>query len=77
MRRASGLILIVMAAILTACAGDQARDKILAPAVVGVWPSIKADAEAGIASRDEPDSTKALRIERLTQFDEAIRQLGG
>lgn len=63
--------------VLAACAGVTAREKVLAPAVVAVWPDIKADAEAGIGSRDEPDSTKALRMERLTQFDEAIKRLGG
>ena len=71
------MVLAPLALLLAACAGVTAREKVLSPAVVAVWPDVKADAEAGIASRDEPASTKALRIERLTQFDEAIKRLGG
>lgn len=71
------VLLVPLVLLMEACAGVTARDKVLSPAVVAVWPDVKIDAEAGIASRDEPDSTKALRMERLTQFDEAIKRLGG
>ena len=63
----AGLLAVVG---LAGCSGGA-----LSAATVAVWPAVKADAEAGIDSRDESDALKALRHERLNQFDRAIQVL--
>jgi len=57
--------------------GGCSTECVLSTAAVAVWPSVKDDALAGIESRDESDALKALRRERINQFDRAVNELGG
>lgn len=68
------LILALLMISCPGCAGDSARVNVLGPAITHAWPSVRADAELGIAGRNESDGVKAQRLSRVHEFDAALAE---
>lgn len=75
------LALAVGSILMVGCAGQTARQKVLGPAVVAIWPDVKTDAQVGINAQEADGSigpgVAQSKRERLRLFDEAVAKLGG